>query len=131
MKKGFAGTDHEDMVSNWNLMTGQISYSVCAILQGIEIQYFQLLKKLLMKFSAILCLVVLYICGCNRPDLQGQLLSEQKLLKDSANNITDRIGDYLHKGNNDRAEAEKQQLSAVHGRLIAIQSSLDSLAKAR
>jgi hypothetical protein len=58
-----------------------------------------------------------------------KLLSEQKFLKDSANNITDRIGSYLQKGVYDSAEAQKKQLGAVHARLIGIQSSMDSLEK--
>jgi hypothetical protein len=81
-----------------------------------------------MKFSAILSLLIILTCGCNRNDVQGKLLSEQKLLKDSANNITERVGDYMHKGHYETAEAEGLQLRAVHARLIAIQSSIDSLA---
>lgn len=81
-----------------------------------------------MKFSAILCLFIIFAYGCNRNKLQTTLLNEQKLLKDSANNINERIGGYLHKGKNDSAEAERLRLGAVHARLIEIQSSMDSLA---
>jgi hypothetical protein len=84
-----------------------------------------------MKFSAILCLLILFACGCNRNNLQTELLSEQKLLKDSANNINDRVGGLMHKGLYARAEAEKLQLGAVYARLINIQSSIDSLANVR
>lgn len=79
-----------------------------------------------MKFSAILYLLIIFACGCNHNNLQTKLLSEQKLLKDSANNINERMA-----GCNDSANAGKLQLEAVHGRLIAIQSSIDSLANVR
>ena len=59
--------------------------------------------------------------------MQTRLLSEQKSLKDSANNMTERVGDYLHRGHYDSAEAEKLKFGAVYARLIHIQSSLDSL----
>ncbi len=84
-----------------------------------------------MKFSAILCLLIIFACGCNHNNLQTKLLSEQKLLKDSANNINERMAGCTYNGQNDSAKAEKLQLGAVHGRLIAIQSSIDSLAKVR
>lgn len=84
-----------------------------------------------MKFSTLLCLLAIFACGCNSEKLQTKLLIEQQSLKDSANNITDRIGGYLNKGQNDSAEAEKLQLGAVHARLIVIQSSIDSIAKAQ
>ncbi|SDF48762.1 hypothetical protein [Chitinophaga filiformis] len=80
-----------------------------------------------MKFSAILSLLVIFACGCNRNNLQTSLLSEQKLLKDSANNINERIAGYMYKGLNAKAGEEKVQLGAVHARLINIQASLDSL----
>lgn len=84
-----------------------------------------------MKFSAILCLLIIFACGCNRNNVQTKLLSEQKLLKDSANNINERIGGYMYQGLNARAAAEKLQLAAVHARLIDIQSSIDSLGNVR
>jgi len=84
-----------------------------------------------MKFSAILCLLVIFACGCNHINVQTKLLSEQKLLKDSANNINDRIGGYLEKGLYGKADAEKLQLGAVYARLIDIQSSIDSLANVK
>ena len=74
-------------------------------------------------------MLILFACGCNHDDIRTKLLSEQKILKDSANNINERIGDYIHKGVNDSAEAKKKQLGTVFTRLIAIQSSLDSLEK--
>ena len=86
--------------------------------------------KLQMKFSAILCLLIIFACGCNR-NVQAKLLSEQKLLKDSANNINERIGGYVRKGLYDSAKAQGLQLGAVHARLIAIQSSIDSLENVR
>jgi hypothetical protein len=58
-----------------------------------------------------------------------KLLNEQKSLKDSAFNISGRIGDYMQKGVYDSAEAQKKHLGAVHARLIDIQSSIDSLGK--
>lgn len=82
------------------------------------------------KFN-LLCVLIILACGCNRNNLQTKLLSEQKLLKDSANNINERIGAYMHKGHCDSAAAEKLQLGAVYARLIAIQSSIDSLAVAK
>lgn len=81
-----------------------------------------------MKLSAIFCLLVVATCGCNRNNLQSNLLSEQKILKDSAHNINGRIGDYMHKGLYDSAEVKKLQLQAMYARLIDIQSSIDSLA---
>ncbi|KAA2238506.1 hypothetical protein F0L74_19985 [Chitinophaga agrisoli] len=63
--------------------------------------------------------------------MQTNLLSEQKSLKDSANNINERIGGYLSEGLDAKAEAEKLQLGAVHARLIDIQASMDSIAKLR
>ena len=84
-----------------------------------------------MKLSAILCLLVISACACNSGNLQTKLFSEQKLLKDSANNINDRIGNYLHNNHSDSAEAVKMQLAPVYARLIAIQASMDSLATAK
>lgn len=82
-----------------------------------------------MKYSAVLCLLILFTCGCNRNEVKTKLLSEQKILKDSANNINERIGGYMQKGVYDSAEAQKKQLGAVHARLTDIQSSMDSLGK--
>ena len=82
-----------------------------------------------MKYSAVLSILILFACGCNRDEMRTRLLSEQKTLKDSANNINDRIGGCLQKGVDDSAEAKKKQLGAVFTRLIAIQSSIDSLEK--
>lgn len=82
-----------------------------------------------MKYSAVLSILILFACGCNRNEVRTQLLNEQKTLKDSANNITERIGGYLQKGVDDSAEAKKKQLGTVYTRLIAIQSSIDSLEK--
>lgn len=81
-----------------------------------------------MKYSAILCLLIVFACGCSNNNLQAALLSEQKLLKDSANNVNERIGSYVQRGVYDSAEAQKKQLAAVYARLIDIQSSLDSVA---
>jgi len=80
-----------------------------------------------MKYSAVLSILILFACGCNRIDVRTKLLNEQKILKDSANNIRERIGGYLQKGVYDSAEAKKKQLGIVHARLIDIQSSIDSL----
>lgn len=84
-----------------------------------------------MKFSAILCLFIVFACGCNRNNVQTKLLYEQKSLKDSANNINERVAGYMYKGLYDSAKAEKLELRAVHARLIDIQSSIDSLANLR
>lgn len=84
-----------------------------------------------MKFLATGCLLIIFACGCDNEPLQTKLLNEQKSLKDSANNINDKIGGYLNKGFNDSAKAQQSQLEAVYARLIAIQSSLDSLAKVK
>ncbi len=84
-----------------------------------------------MKFSAILCLLIIFTCGCNRNNVHTKLLSEQKLLKDSANNINERVAGYMYRGHYDSAEVEKLQLGAVHVRLIHIQSSIDSLANVK
>jgi glycerate-2-kinase len=82
-----------------------------------------------MKYSAILSMLILFACGCNSTDARTKLATEQQILKDSANNINERIGGYLQKDATDSAEAKGKQLAAVHTRLIEIQSSLDSLDK--
>lgn len=82
-----------------------------------------------MKYSAVLSFLILFACGCNHNEVKTKLLSEQKILKDSANNISERIGGYLEKGVYDSAEAKKKQLGTVHARLVDIQSSIDSLEK--
>jgi hypothetical protein len=82
-----------------------------------------------MKYSAALCFLFLLALSCNRNEVMTKLLSEQKFLKDSANNLNDRIGSYLQKGVYDSAEAQKKYLGAVYARLIAIQFSMDSLEK--
>jgi len=82
-----------------------------------------------MKYLAILCLFTLVACGCGHTETVTRLLTDQKLLKDSVNNIYDRIGRYEQKGLYDSAEAQKKQLDAVHARLAEIQSSIDSHSK--
>jgi hypothetical protein len=82
-----------------------------------------------MKYSAVLCILILFACGCNRNEVRTKLLNEQKILKDSANNISARIGDYMQKGVYDSAEAQKKQLGSLYARLIDIQSSIDNLDK--
>lgn len=82
-----------------------------------------------MKYSAVLSILILFACGCNRTEVRTKLLNEQEILKDSANNIRERIGGCMQKGVYDSAEVKKKQLGAVHARLIAIQSSIDSLEK--
>ena len=84
-----------------------------------------------MKCSAVLYFLVVLAFGCNRKDLMTKLLSEQRFLKDSANNINERIGAYIQNGVNDSAEAQKKQLGAIHARLINIQLSIDSLEKVK
>lgn len=82
-----------------------------------------------MKYAAIFGLVLLLACGCHHNDLMTSLLHEQQTLKDSANAITGKIEHDIHQGINDSSiDLKKQQLSAVHIRLTAIQASLDSLA---
>jgi hypothetical protein len=77
-----------------------------------------------MKYSAIVFLFLM-ACGGNRNSLP-KLLHEQKLLKDSANNINERIGIYLRKGVYDSAEIQKSQLPPVYARLRRIQSLIDN-----
>ena len=84
-----------------------------------------------MKFSAVLCLLIIFACGCSSHNMQTRLLSEQKSLKDSANNMRERINDYYSKGLDAKAAEEGARLDAVHTRLINIQSSIDSLANLR
>lgn len=84
-----------------------------------------------MKYLAVLSIVILFACGCNRNEVRTNLLNEQEILKDSANNISERIGGYLEKGVYDSAEAKKKQLGTVHARLIDVQSSIDSLEKTK
>jgi hypothetical protein len=81
-----------------------------------------------MKYSAVLSILILFACGCNRNEVRTKLLNEQKILKDSANNIRERIGGCPEKGAYDSAAAKRKQLGTVHARLIDIQSSIDSLA---
>jgi len=78
-----------------------------------------------MKFTAVFCLFLVFAWGCNSVSLQTRLLSEQRLLKDSANNITERISGCTDQGLDD--SAKKVQLGKVHARLISIQASMDSL----
>jgi hypothetical protein len=82
-----------------------------------------------MKYSAVLSILMLFAYGCNRNEVRTKLLDEQKILKDSANNIRERIGGYMQKGVYDSADAKKKQLGTIHARLTDIQSSLDSLEK--
>ena len=82
-----------------------------------------------MKYSAIVYLFLLIACGSNHNEEVAKLMNEQKLLKDSANNLTESIGDYLRRGVNDSAESQKIRVEVLHARLIDIQSSLDNLAK--
>jgi hypothetical protein len=82
-----------------------------------------------MKYSAVLFFFLVSAFGCNRNRVMTELLNEQKILKDSANNIRERIGGYMKKGFYESAEAEKKHLGAVHARLINIQFSIDSLGK--
>lgn len=80
-----------------------------------------------MKCLLVLCFLLLLAWGCT--GMRTKLLNEQKILKDSVNNINERIGDYLQRGVYDSAEIKKRQLGAVYVRLAAIQSSIDSLNK--
>ena len=80
-----------------------------------------------MRYSAIIYLLFLLACGSNRSEMITTLMDEQKLLKDSANSITDKIGDYTRRGVYDSAEAEISQLGAVHARLKRVQLSIDKL----
>lgn len=82
-----------------------------------------------MKYSTALSILILLVCGCNRNDVRAKLLNEQKSLKDSANNVRERIGSCVQKGVYDSAEAKKKQLGAIHARLTDIQTSIDSLEK--
>lgn len=60
-----------------------------------------------MKSSAILCLLIIFACGCNRNNLQTKLLHEQKLLKDSVNNIYDRIDVFVRNGHIELAKLNR------------------------
>lgn len=40
-----------------------------------------------MKYSAVLSILILFACGCNRNEVRTKLLNEQETLKDSANNV--------------------------------------------
>ena len=82
-----------------------------------------------MKYVAVLCLFTLAACGYERNETITRLLTDQKLLKDSANNINERIGRYVQKGIYDSAETQRRQLEAVHARLKDIQSSIDNRSK--
>jgi len=78
-----------------------------------------------MKYLTVLSLFLLFACGCERNETITRLQTEQKSLKDSANNINERIGRYVQKGIYDSAEIQKIQLETVRARLIEIQSSID------
>ena len=78
-----------------------------------------------MKCIAVLFFLVVCTCGCERNETITRLLTEQKSLKDSANNINERIGQYMHKGMYDSADLQKRQYTIVQARLIDIQSSVD------
>lgn len=82
-----------------------------------------------MKYAFILCILILYICGCQQNEKLTKLLNEQKLLKDSANEMSEKIGDYLQRRVYDSAELQKKQLGAIHARLRSIQLSMDRFEK--
>jgi len=82
-----------------------------------------------MKYVAVLCLCTLVACGSERNETITRLLTDQKLLKDSANNINERIGQYQQKGRYDSAALQRKQLGAVYARLKNIQSSIDDRSK--
>jgi len=82
-----------------------------------------------MKYAVIWAILILIAGGCNRNRVMSKLLREQQLLKDSANNLNESIGDYLHKSVYDSADMQGKHLNAVHARLVAIQFSIDSLVK--
>jgi hypothetical protein len=84
-----------------------------------------------MKYPAALCFLILLAFGCNQNVVMTKLLSEQKLLKDSANNVRARIGRCTQRGVYDSAEAQNKHLNAIYARLISIQFSIDSLAKTK
>lgn len=81
-----------------------------------------------MKYAAVYCLLWCLASGCHHNDMMTSLLHEQQSLKDSANAITGRIEHHINLGINDSTTIKQQQLATVHARLIAIQTSLDSLA---
>ena len=54
-----------------------------------------------MKYSAVLCFLLLLACGNNRNEVMTKLLNEQKFLKDSANDLNETIGNYMGKGVSD------------------------------
>jgi len=91
--------------------------------------FYQLPLELYMKYLAVLCLFTLVACRYERNETITRLLTDQKRLKDSANNINERIGQYLQKGMYDSAEMQKIQLGAVYTRLKEIQSSIDDRSK--
>lgn len=82
-----------------------------------------------MRYLSVLIVLLLFACGSSRNEKMTQLLSEQKVLKDSANNINERIGGYVRRGVSDSAVGLQKQLGVVHGRLIEIQGSIDSIGK--
>ncbi|MES1217330.1 MAG: hypothetical protein ABUT20_17595 [Bacteroidota bacterium] len=84
-----------------------------------------------MKCSFFVSVFLLVACGSSDNDVTANLISEQKLLKDSANNLTESIGDYLRRGIVDSAEVQKAQVESLHARLINIQYTLDSITKAK
>ena len=77
-----------------------------------------------MKYSVIVFLLLVACAG--KRNALPRLLDEQKLLKDSANNINERIGMYVRKGVYDSAEIEGRQLAAVYARLRRVQSLIDN-----
>jgi len=105
-------------------------FFICVILcfLGMLI-FYQLPLELYMKYVAVLCLFTLVACRYERNETITRLLTDQKRLKDSANNINERIGRYLQKGMYDSAEMQKIQLGAVYTRLKEIQSAIDDRSK--
>lgn len=83
-----------------------------------------------MNFPIAAVFVILLSFGCGGEGIT-ELLSEQQLLKDSANNINDRIGVHLENGDTAKADAQRKQLTAVYTRLTTIQLTIDSLEKIR
>jgi hypothetical protein len=82
-----------------------------------------------MKFLAVLCLLTSVACRFRGNEPITRLLTEQKRLKDSTNDLNKRIGHYMQKGFYDSANTQKIQLNAVHARLTDLQSSIDNRSK--
>lgn len=78
-----------------------------------------------MKLPFITLTLVAITIGCGNNEPAIRLFSDQKRLKDSANNVNQHIGLLIQRGAVDSAATEIQKLEKLRARLTEIQRSID------